>query len=333
MRLEDCLPHLLYEFSSESDLTRAIQEVSQNFTTNRGDLTRYLKDQRLVSAYTAFYLTTNFPKLREVARWLPRDWVEGLKSCDFVDLGAGPGTFSLAWRDLGGEGAVHQIETSELMQAQALKLWRGLGNQGLSQAKFARKLPGSFLLFGHSANEMGAPGAIRYIEEVSPDHVLFIEPGTKAFFPEMLKIRDHLLAAGFKVLFPCPEPLACPMRESGEDWCHQFITVRQEDDVERLSQLARKDRRHLPLIVHAYSKTFATKNPEERIVRVLPETKFSFEWEVCRNNILEHYQVMKRNLSKDRIKELGALTAGTPIETRLEKVVEKTKRVELLRIL
>jgi ribosomal protein RSM22 (predicted rRNA methylase) len=179
---------------------------------------------------------------------------------------------------------------------------------------------------------MGVDVAIRYIEEINPDHILFIEPGTKDFFGKMLEIREWLLKKNFNVLYPCPKPLACPMKGT-EDWCHQFIHVKQDQEVERISQMARKDRKLLPLTVQAFSKTYTATNPHERLVRVLPETKFSFEWEVCHDNQLEHYQVMKRDMSKSEVKEIGNIMAGEGIVTEIIKNVDRTKRVKLIKVI
>lgn len=333
MNLSSILPHLLYQFKSDSELINAIEEISTKFTTERSRIGDYLKDPRLVSAYTAFYLLTNIPKLKEVLKWMPEGWVEELKKCDFIDLGAGPGTFSFAWKELGAAGDFYQIELSALMKEQGKKLWDGLHRSSLLQGSRWEwnSDKEKFLLFGHSANEMGAKVAIDYIEKINPEHILFIEPGTKDFFPKMLEIRDHLLKSGYKVLYPCPNEAQCPMRNSS-DWCHQFIHVQQDSEIERISQMARKDRKLLPLTVQAYSKSFVVKNPVERIVRVLPETKFSFEWEICHNNHLEHYQVMKRDLSKQESKEMASILAGTAVESEIIKDLEKAKRVKIKKV-
>ncbi|MBA2403373.1 MAG: hypothetical protein H0V66_01270 [Bdellovibrionales bacterium] len=99
--------------------------------------------------------------------------------------------------------------------------------------------------------------------------------------------------------------------------------------MERLSQMVRKDRRNLPLIVHAFSKTFKTNNPTVRVVRVLPETKFSYEWESCELNKLEHYQIMKRGMDKKELNQLSEVLAGAALEIELDKVVENKKRVKV----
>lgn len=333
MNLSSILPHLLHKFKSEAELIKAIEEISLKFTTNRERIGDYLKDPRLVSAYTVFYLLTNIPKLREVLKWMPESWIEELKTCDFVDLGAGPGTFSFAWKELGASGAFFQIELSSLMKEQGKKLWEGFHQEKLFQGSrwdWQTEKP-KFLLFGHSANEMGTKVSIDYIEKINPDHILFIEPGTKDFFPKMLEIRTYLLEKKFNVLYPCPNELSCPMT-NGKDWCHQFIQVKQDSEIERISQMAKKDRKLLPLTVHAYSRTFKATNPSERVVRVLPETKFSFEWEVCQNNHLEHFQIMKRDLSKQETKDLEQVLSGTAIESEVVKTLESSKRVKIIKL-
>jgi ribosomal protein RSM22 (predicted rRNA methylase) len=331
--LSQIRPLLLYEFKSDADLVDAVQEISQKFTLNRESIGDYLKDPRLVAAYTTFYLLTNLPKLTEVLKWMPKEWVETLKQSAFVDLGAGPGTFSLAWKEFSGAGEFYQIEQSLHMREQGKKLWDGIVGTELHQGKdwswtTSRE---KFIVFGHSANEMGAQEAISFIKKINPEHILFIEPGTKSFFQEMLKIREFLLSNDFNVLYPCPEDLPCPMA-NGNDWCHQFIYVKHDPEVERLTQMARKDRSLLPLTVQAYSKTFKVQNPSERLVRVYSETKFSLEWDVCHNNELNHYQVMKKDFSKAEAKELGEILAGEAIETEVIKTFEKTKRVKLLKV-
>jgi ribosomal protein RSM22 (predicted rRNA methylase) len=333
MNLSSILPYLLHEFKSDSDLIKAIDEISTKFTIERHKIGDYLKNPRLVSAYTAFYLLTNIPKLEAVLKWMPQDWVAELKKSDFIDLGAGPGTFSLAWKELGGEGDFFQIELSALMKEQGRKIWEGFHSQKLQQGSrwdWKTEKP-KFLLFGHAANEMGASAAIDYIQKINPAHILFIEPGTKDFFPVMLEIRQYLLKKEYAVLYPCPNAEGCPMQNT-TDWCHQFIQIKQDPEIERISQMARKDRKLLPLTVHAYSRTFKAQNPAERLVRVLPETKFSFEWEVCHNNNLEHYQIMKRDLSKSEVKEMSNVLSGATLETELIKEIDQVKRVKIIKV-
>ncbi len=325
MKLAEIIPHLLYTFPHESDLIRAIEEISRKFTTDRSKIGDYLKDERLVSAYTAFYLATNLPKLAGIMKWMPEEWKENVKGRPLIDLGAGPGTFSLAWRELFGKGEFLQIENSEAMKRQARKLWDG--NFPAEEMKHTGTVNNGILLFGHSANEMNPETAIHYIEKFSPDDIIFIEPGTPEFFGKMLEIRSELIRSGWHVLYPCPKETECPMRGT-TDWCHQFIHVSHDPEVERLSQIMHLDRKLLPLTVQVFSRREYQKT-SERLVRVMPETKFSFEWQVCHDNNLENYQVMMRGMDKATEKKIGKMLAGEPLSTELEKDVSGKKRVKL----
>lgn len=331
MLLESCLPYLLFNFSSEQELIESIREISTKFTENRVRIGDYLVEPRLVSAYTAFYLTTNYPKLGEVMKWLPDGWREGIKNADFIDLGAGPGTFSLAWKELNPEySRIYQIETSGVMKNQAKKLWEGIyPDKEMIQLHSPKELPGSVLFFGHSANEMGVEKVLEYIDIINPDHILFIEPGTKDFFFQMRIIRRELIGRKFNVLFPCPTHDECPMGLN--DWCHQYINVRHDPDVERLSQKLHLDRKLLPLTVQCFSRTYS-HHKNERVVRVHSSTKFSFEWDVCRGDKVEHYQIQKRGLEKIQLKRLDEVLSGDSIESTTDKLLEGFRRVKLLKI-
>ncbi len=326
MKLAEILPHLLYTFPHESDLLKAIEELSRKFTTDRERISDYLKDERLVSAYTAFYLMTNVPKLSAVLKWMPEEWLKDIRDCSLIDLGAGPGTFSLAWKEIFGARNYLQVETSPVMRKQARKLWDGLHSSGEMKQEGSAE-GNKILLFGHSANEMGVEAALNYISKYSPEHILFIEPGTKEFFGKMLEIRRKLLSSGWHVLYPCPEETECPMTGT-ENWCHQFVHVSHDPEVERLSQIMKLDRKLLPLTVQAFSKK-SYPRVDERLVRVYPETKFSFEWQVCHNNVLEEYQVMKRGMDKSTEKQTGNLLSGTGLSTVTEKEMPDKKRVKL----
>jgi ribosomal protein RSM22 (predicted rRNA methylase) len=333
MKLSQIYPFLNYHFTSESDLVRAIQEISQNFTQNRQDIKEYLNDPRLSSAYTAFYLTTNIPKLQGVFQWMDESWLEKLKKCILYDVGAGPGTFSFAFRQwLGHPLKITQIENSPIMRDQAKKIWDGLYPGEFLNQSFQRQEnieEEKLMLFGHSANEMGALQVLRYIEEVRPEHILFIEPGTKDFFSTMLDIREKLLAKGYEILFPCTDSTSCPLSNQNKDWCHQFLYVKQDSEVERLSQMAKKDRRLLPLTVQAFSLSTKRVTSSARVIRVFSETKFSFEWEVCEKNLIYHFQVMKRGLSKQNLDLFAFVKAGDMILAEVDKTLEKQVRVKI----
>ncbi len=314
-----------------------MEELSEAFTRDRVNLDKYLSDPRLVAAYTAFYLSTNFPKLEAVMRVLTPEYrQELLREWQLVDVGAGPGTFSLAWKNLGGQVPPGMVEGSALMREQAARLWEGLhGEKALFGAPAKRSGQKRLLLFGHSFNEMGQARAMEYVKEHDPDMVWFVEPGTKEVFHGFLPMRDALLGAGWNQLYPCLSHAACPWHGSEKDWCHQILELRHAPDVERLTQLCHKDRRRQPVLVHMFKRGPLGPRSSQlaRLVRVHPETKFSYEWEVCRpaegRLELERFQVMKKDLPTEWRHDVDQLRAGDLASYETVKELPGARRVRL----
>ncbi len=332
LTLAQVLPHLVHQFSSEADLVRAVGELSEAFTKDRARIGDYLADRRLVAAYAAFYLTTNVPKLEGVFSWLTPDFrQEILTSWQLIDVGAGPGTFSLAWKLLGGRLAPLMWEGSPLMREQAERLLAGLTQTPARFGAVEGEAP-RLLLFGHSANEMGVEEAWRFVERADPQLVMFIEPGTPEVFGLMLELRERFVRGGWHILYPCLHTAACPL--AADDWCHQYLDVRHAPDVERLTQLAHKDRRRMPVVVHMYDRTAPRARPENlaRIMRVHPPTKFSHEWEVCRTEngemVHERFQLMFKHVPKEHARAVAALRAGDLFSWETERMVADTRRIK-----
>ena len=342
MNISKIKPFLLSEFSSEADLVRHIEKLSENFTTNRKDIDDYVESEKMISAYTCFYLTTNYPKFSHILDHL-NELADDFKDCEWVDIGCGPGTFLFAIKDQYA-GALKRplwgIESSPLMRKQAKKIQDGLYPYSKisivqSAAEIPEKKTKRIVLFSHSLNEMGNEAALQYLKKLNPDKVLFIEPGTKEFFKQYLELRDQLFSDGFNCLYPCPSNKACPMIEA-DDWCHQYIKVKHDLEVERLTQLSHKNRKWLPLTLGLYVKgeSNAWYENDARVIRTYPSTKFSFEWEVCATNgeanNIHHFQVMKRKMTKSQIRLLDDTLAGIRIKFELDKDLGDNKfRVNL----
>ncbi|MDP7321096.1 MAG: small ribosomal subunit Rsm22 family protein [Bacteriovoracaceae bacterium] len=327
MKLQDITPLLSYTFSSEKELLDTIKEIGHNFTLNRREIGKYTQDEKYVSAYACFYLLTNIPKLKAALEKINLSKNE-LSSYEIIDIGMGPGTFSMALFDLDPDLDVVGIDSSFPMIKQAKKFihyfyptgqFKALHISELAQIKTKSKP--RLGIFGHSANEMDDERVIDYCHQLELDRVIFIEPGTKDFFEKMIRLRTRLLE-NFNILYPCLSNLNCPIAK--DDWCHQYLKVSHEVDVERISQLLHKDRRNLPIIIHDYAKkNNVQKEQAVRLIRVQPRTKFSFEWVGCcsfekKNKILE-MQIMTRRYKKSKIKELQKTLAGDLVFFKAEQ--------------
>ena len=335
---EDIRPHLIYEFKNESQMLSSINEVGKFFNYYRENIDKYRDDERLVAAYCAYWLTTNYPKLFEVLKLLPSDF--DINSFDnIVDIGTGPGTFLLALdRILESEPNIYGIDISKLMIEQAKKLIEGLAadrNMQIGLNCPDNPSGSSLLIFTHSLNEMGASTAVDYLFKVKPDAVLVIEPGTKEAFAKTLDLRELCIKEGYNVSFPCYTNAKCPL-DLEKDWCHQYLKTTHAQDVESMTQRLGRDRKLLPMTIQLYTKTMKSRPSynSARIIRVYKQTKHSFEWMLCNEkdgvNHSFDIELPKRGMSKKEKKHLESLMAGETVEFKIVKELENKVRIELL---
>ncbi len=332
LSIDDIRPLLLNPDLSDADFVRLIQEMSMKFTKRRDQIGDYVLDDDHVSAYTALYLTTNIPKLHFLLSQLPLSILEDIKSRTFIDLGCGPGTFSLGISLL-NENPPKEIicvDSSKTMLNQAEKIIKGFFSKANIQThlKYRETNRESVLFYGHSINEIGIDKAQDQIMTIDPEYVIWIEPGTSELFSELKKLRTNLLE-GYDVLYPCPSHEACP-----NTWCHQVLRTTHHSSIERLSQLVSLDRKILPMMAHVYKrKSQVTPSTLATVIRYVNETKFSFEYEVClfedgRNkNVM--IEIQKKQLDKKTEKAFKNLNVGERLSFTVDKVVGEKYRVTL----
>lgn len=333
--LAEIKKHLLISSISEHEIVKLINEMSVKFTKKRDQISDYVFEHRHVSAYAAFYLPTNIPKLHFLLSKLPRTVLEDFKNRPFIDMGTGPGTFSLAWKKLmktPGHVDMIGVDSSQIMLDQATKIMNGFfpGDKFQTFRKYEEENSNSILFFGHSINEMGREKAQDHIMTIDPEYVIWIEPGTSELFTELKDLRDIMLDH-YDVLYPCPSSSACP-----NNWCHQVLRTTHEQDVERLSQLVSLDRKILPMTAHVYRKKakLPTISTSATIIRYIQETKFSFEYEICfhengenKNAVIE---IQKKHLSKEEEKHFKNSNVGDRVNFTLDKMVGEKMRVKLV---
>jgi SAM-dependent methyltransferase len=342
-KLSELKKTLLEPSLTETKIAKILNQISKGFTSERSKITEYLSDRDQVSAYTVFYLPTNIPKLKFVFDQLPPSLVSDIQSSKILDLGTGPGTFAFAFDELfEGDVEVTGVDSSLLMLEQANRINDSLYKN--EKITFLPTIPKDFtnetLFLGHSMNEMGVGKLVALVKSTKPRNLIIIEPGTSEVFTQVLKLREYMKNNGYSCVYPCASISSqCPVekrREEGiEDWCHQVLRMTHDDDVERLSQLVKLDRKVMPLIAHVYTLDHSHKPSKARMVRFLRETKHSFDWEVCYlvEDNLEHcaFEVTKKGMSKKEIKALQKSSVGISFEYEVIKVLgEKHLRVKLL---
>jgi ribosomal protein RSM22 (predicted rRNA methylase) len=216
---------LLINGSSLSEISSARKELTSLY--RRKDCNNYFKPlgsdhQRLA------YLIARFPAtyavvcqvLMEMRSRCSRDPVDSL-----LDIGAGPGTALLAARE-----ASIPLSQATMVERDSgfIKLGKELAGDSSEQNWICQDVikelnlePHDLVIASYSLGELSENDRMKVLGNIwrlTSKILIVIEPGTKAAFESLRKIRDYLLIHGGHLVSPCPHSEKCPMKKM--DWCH-----------------------------------------------------------------------------------------------------------------
>jgi ribosomal protein RSM22 (predicted rRNA methylase) len=174
-------------------------------------------------AYAAFRMPATFAAVRAALRAAP-----DLRPATLVDLGGGTG--AAVWAAAAEFPSLREARVLD-GSAAALELGRtlaagapdpALAGTTWTRIRWPAELPAADLVtMAYFVGELAAAdqvAAVAAAAERAPA-VAVVEPGTPAGFRDLLRARDTLIRAGFRVVAPCPHDLTCPWAR-GPDWCH-----------------------------------------------------------------------------------------------------------------
>jgi ribosomal protein RSM22 (predicted rRNA methylase) len=231
-----------------------------------------------------------------------------------LDLGSGPGTASLAALNyLNAIKEVTFVDRSLTFLEAAKSFCEGgsfktnLVNKNLTDPS---TLPSADLVIAsYSTNELSENALPSFIERAwAATNSIFVvvEPGTKAGFRNILKIRDLLINRGAKILAPCPHSAECPMNNT-DKWCHFRVRFNRSrlHKIVKDAVLSHEDE---PFSFMAFSKSdkFVTR---ERLTSFPRKEKGFIKAEICGfDGKLTDRRFLKRN--KDEYERVKNLTWG-----------------------
>lgn len=344
--LEHLCQSTIFSPIKETNLIRNIKLISKNFTTHRSEISKYVLDRSMVSAYSCFYLPTNALKFQFILQQLDPAIGKILSQCHFIDIGCGPGTYFLAmldqiinqWgKDFTGE--ILAIDNSALMLEQAQKNCHHFFGKEISieyqnslSDQLSDKLRPRVVLLGNVVNEIGIIEALSLIKKANADYVFIIDIGTPDLFEKILSIRAQLANNNYSSLYPCFDiKQKCPLENDDMEsngWCHQILRTINHPSIERLSQLVSINRKSMPFISHVYSRTTNEKKisveNQATFVRYISESKFAYVWESCvwdkQKNHLVRFEILKKYLLKDDQKKMKKMSVGIRFLYTVDKV-------------
>lgn len=179
----------------------------------------------------AAYLAIRFPATFASAGAV---WGELARVCDLsnvrtvVDVGAGPGTASLAGSSALPGAKFSLVERDSAWRQTAERLATALKTDSSFRVGTlpSALTPHDIVISAYTLNELAEserPAAIAGLWAAARTALIILEPGTPKGFAVCETARAQALAAGAHAAAPCTHNERCPMTVT--DWCHQPVRV------------------------------------------------------------------------------------------------------------
>lgn len=225
-----------------SQAAQAVDRLIANYRGTTPTDAPLLRDRSDVAAYAAYRMPATFEAVRAALEALA-DAAPYWEPASQLDVGGGTGAAVWAaeavWEQRpgtapeGSEGGTPRTTTVLDWAAPALDLGKELaaGSHavGPRTAEWRRariggalKLPEADLVtVSYVLKELTERDRAALVDETARagQAVVIVEPGTPDGYLRIIEARDQLIAAGLRVVAPCPHSGRCPI-EQGTDWCH-----------------------------------------------------------------------------------------------------------------
>jgi SAM-dependent methyltransferase len=238
-----------------------VKELSRGFTRARslaGE--RYLSHPDLLGAYILHFWPISYAQARLCLDMIVRER-NGAPPSHALDVGSGPGPFSLALLDAGvstvaatdRSGAALSLArriASERGYSLHTRQWDATKTTGMPEGHF------DLITLGHTLNELwaGHPDRtalrVSFLQRVAESllpggRLLIVEPALMQTAREAIMVRDGLARAGFAVEMPCIWQADCPALPSST--CHGEFDWTPPQEMVRLAHAARIGRETLKM--------------------------------------------------------------------------------------
>jgi ribosomal protein RSM22 (predicted rRNA methylase) len=172
-------------------------------------------------ARLAAYMATRMPATYAAAEMVLGEWrrrLPGREICSILDVGAGTGAVSLAARRHFPGALCTLVERDPHMAAIARELMPAIEILHGDFARLESFPEHDLVIAAYAIGEEPGPDVIPRLWQAARWGLIVIEPGTPAGFALVREIRGRILAAGGRMVAPCPAEGPCPMPDG--DWCH-----------------------------------------------------------------------------------------------------------------
>lgn len=241
-----------------------------------------------VVAYAAYRMPATTAAMRRVLGVVAGS---GFEPTTLLDLGGGTG--ASAWAAAEASPTLREITVLDQVR-DALDLGRSLvsdvPSEALRAARFERGLvddlpagTADLVTVSYVLSELSEAQQERLVAEATGRGrvVAVAEPGTPDGYARILRVRQQLLDAGWRLLGPCPHELDCPLAQG--DWCHFAARLSRSAEHRRLkgAELSYEDEKFS--WVAATAPGVVARPPSAgRVLRHPLKRKGFVEFQVCR---------------------------------------------------
>ncbi|KKB08469.1 hypothetical protein VE25_18280 [Devosia geojensis] len=234
-----------------------------------------------------------------------RELIGGFAPETLLDAGAGPGTASWAACEIWPELAdITMLDHNQRFLSLAEALAAGSSFPALRAARAVRgeltALPLSesrydLVTLGYALTELPDERVVPLALDLwkqTEGVLVIVEPGRPRDYQRLMQARKALVAAGARIVAPCPHADDCPL--TGDDWCHFSVRLARSRDHQTLknARLGYEDEKFSYIV--AARPPLAGEGGWSRVIKPPAATKFSIDTELCTATRLAHQRVLKR---------------------------------------
>lgn len=277
------------EGRSRGDLLQRSARLSAAYRQG-GTSSAAVRGEEDAIAYAVARMPATFAAVSRVLAEV-RDLLPDFSPRSVLDAGAGPGTAGFAAAEL-WRGATDLTQADH--NAAFLALARGFAGSGgrkirQVEAELARLPAGvgrfDLVVLGYVLAEFGRDDAADLAERLWPHAagaLVLVEPGTPDGYARVVAARARLIAAGARILAPCPHEVACPL--TPPDWCHfaERLARRRAHMAAKGASLPFEDEKFSYLV--AVRGAFVPRTAEARIIASPDASKAGIRLRLCRTD-------------------------------------------------
>lgn len=223
--IQNNIHSLLKGLDSKDPFIKARAEQSEKYRAVGGQIKPGFASQKEAVAYIMSRFPATFAVVETILSTLPLEDIQSV-----LDLGAGPGTGSLAaalrWPLCQHFQLVEGDAYMNKLSQQILKNIPEIISQSFSYSPenllhYPFKDTHDLVILSYVLNELSSQNQSLVVKkswEKATKGLVIVVPGTPTCYQQLMILRDLLIEMGAFIAAPCPHHEACPLPKG--DWCH-----------------------------------------------------------------------------------------------------------------